>query len=197
MINEELIKRIILEKPKYERQIKRNVEIPNLKKSNKICTIIGPRRAGKTYFMYQIIEQLVKSGTNHSQILYINFEDDRLGGLEKEDLQKILDIYYELFPENKNEIVHFMFDEIQNAPLWSKFVRRLNDKEKCKIYLTGSSSKMLSKEIATELRGRTLVSEIFPFSFLEYLSYQGVVFSEKMLYSEDRYKIMNYFIIGN
>ncbi len=190
MIDEALLKTILLEKPKYERYVERDIKLVNI---DKIYSIIGPRRAGKTYFLFQIIDKLIKQGANSSQIIYINFEDDRLSSIEKEDLQKIIDTYYNLFPENKKKIVYFMFDEIQNVPMWSKFVRRLYDKEKCRIFITGSSAKLLSREIATELRGRTWTYKIYPFSFKEYISANEITFEKNMLYSEDRHKMIKMF----
>ena len=190
MLDEELIKRILLERPRVKEYIKRDVELVDI---DKIYTIIGPRRAGKTYFLFQIIDALKSNGASDNQILYINFEDERLSELKKEDLQGIIDVFYALSPENKKKIVFFMFDEIQNAPNWAKFIRRLYDKENCKIYITGSSAKLLSKEIATELRGRTWTYNIYPFSFKEYIKIKGLKFKKTSVYGPERYKIMKLF----
>ncbi|MCD6279786.1 ATP-binding protein [Candidatus Micrarchaeota archaeon] len=190
MINEELIKRIILEKPRVKEYIKRDVKLTDI---DKVFTIIGPRRAGKTYFLFQIMDILKAKGISDDRILYINFEDERLSDIKREDLHKIIDIYYTLWPENKRKTVYFMFDEIQNIPAWSKFIRRLYDKEKCKIYITGSSAKLLSKEIATELRGRTWTYYIYPFSFKEFLKAKGLKLNKTSIYSKDRYKIIKLF----
>ncbi len=187
MIDEEIVKRIIIEKPIIKKYVKRDIKIINI---DKIKVIIGPRRAGKTYFLFQIMDQLKNEGILEEQILYINFEDERLVDIEREDLQKIIDIFYSLYPENKKRKVIFMFDEIQNVPYWSKFIRRLYDKESCDIYITGSSSKLLSKEIATELRGRSWVYLIFPFSFKEFIGIKDI--KEKDIY-KDIYKIKKEF----
>lgn len=140
----------------------------------KIDTIIGIRRAGKTYFAYQMLQNhLINKDVSKDKILYINFEDERLLPLTAKDLHKIPDIFYRLYPEHKNTKCYFMFDEIQNIEGWDKFVRRLLDTENVHIILTGSSAKLLSKEIATALRGRTISTEIFPYSFQEVLSYEN------------------------
>jgi len=134
--------------------------------SGKANVVIGMRRAGKTFFCYQKMQKLV--GT---QILYLNFEDDRLLGFTVHDFQSILDVYYGKYPEHRDTRCHFFFDEIQSIAQWELFIRRLLDTENVQVYLTGSSSKLLSTEIATQLRGRSLTTEIFPFSFPEFLKY--------------------------
>lgn len=141
--------------------------------SSKIISIIGARRTGKTYFLYSVIKKL-RNNLKSNKIVYINFEDDRLFPLKLEDLKYLIDAYYELFPDNRNTYVYFFLDEIQNVNNWELFVRRIYDTEKCRIFITGSSSKLLSKEIATSLRGRTLTYELFPLSFREYLSFNGI-----------------------
>jgi predicted AAA+ superfamily ATPase len=104
----------------------------------------------------------------------LNLEDDRLFPLQTQDLNDFLDSYYEIYPRKKEEWVYLFFDEIQNAPEWERFIRRIQDHEKCRIVLTGSSSKLLSREIASSLRGRTLSVEVFPLSFPEYLRFRGI-----------------------
>ncbi len=191
MVDMDFLKRIILERPRFNNIIPRENAL-EFSKLDKIFTIIGPRRAGKTYFLFQIMEEL-KQKVDDSRILYINFEDERLTDLGKEDLQKILDAYYSLFPENKNKEVYFMFDEIQNLPYWQKFVRRLYDKENVKLFLTGSSAKLLSKDIASELRGRTWDCLILPFSFKEFLLAKGVKLDRHSFYSATLYDILHHF----
>ena len=107
--------------------------------------------------------------------LYLNFFDDRLHHLRHGDLGLITDAYFSLYPEKKDvETVHCFFDEIQAAPGWEPFVDRLLRTERCQVHLTGSSAQLLSREIATQMRGRALSWEIFPFSFREYLDYRGI-----------------------
>ncbi|MBI2344403.1 MAG: ATP-binding protein [Deltaproteobacteria bacterium] len=136
---------------------------------HKIITVTGVRRAGKTCFLYQIMHTLVQKGVPKQSILYLNFEDDRLSEITVKELSKILDCYFELYPENKKKKVYLFLDEIQNIGEWEKFVRRLHDSEEAQIFVSGSSAKLLSREIATSLRGRCINYEIFPFSFGEFL----------------------------
>ena len=147
--------------------IRRDINIPLSIPINRAITIIGPRRAGKTYAMYQIISELFKK-LSKEQILYINLEKSGLGILNYNDLSIMLESFYELYPSNKDKQAYLFLDEIQNVSGWEKFVRSCLD-EGIKVYLSGSSSKMLSKEIATSMRGRTLTYHVFPFSFREFL----------------------------
>lgn len=152
--------------------IQRRTEFPFLPR--KATVIIGMRRTGKTWFCYQKMKDLLKRGLPLNRILYLNFDDDRLYGFTVSDFQSILDVYYARFPENKGETCYFFFDEIQEIEHWELFIRRVLDKENVQIAITGSSSKLLGTEIATSLRGRTLIREIFPFSFGEYLQASGI-----------------------
>ncbi|MDP5171238.1 MAG: ATP-binding protein [Bacteroidia bacterium] len=150
-----------------QRAIKIPLDVP------KIISLLGPRRSGKTYLLYGTILELRKS-LPHSRMVYLNLEDNRLFPLSLADMEDFVAAYYELFPENKQEKVFFFLDEIQEVDLWEKFVRRLSDQENCRVFLTGSSSKLLSREIASSLRGRTISYEIFPLSFLEFLDFQDI-----------------------
>ncbi|MCE5294926.1 MAG: ATP-binding protein [Chlamydiales bacterium] len=150
---------------------KRQNAIPHPPKDlRKACVLIGMRRSGKTWSLYQVMHDLMAKGLEKSKLVYINFEDERLSDMQKENFQDILHAYFELYPDYLNcKDVYFFFDEIHEVEGWEKFIRRLLDQEKMQLYITGSSSKMLSKEIASSLRGRTLSQEIFPFNFAEYL----------------------------
>ncbi|MCK4745063.1 ATP-binding protein [Candidatus Parcubacteria bacterium] len=161
-------------------------------KTSKIITLSGSRRAGKTYYFYQMIQKL-KEKTDFSRIVYVNFEDDRLLPLTVKDLDDLIEAYFELYPENKYKKTYLFFDEIQNIDNWELFIRRIYDKEKIKIFLTGSSSKLLSKEIATSLRGRTLNYQIFPLSFQEFLKFKDVKIGKNFVYSQVRFKIKKLF----
>jgi len=152
----------------------------------KIMTIIGPRRAGKTYFLFQIMKKLLAGDMDMTDIIYINFEDERILPLGAEDLHHVLDAYFELYKDKNRPSI--FFDEIQNVDGWDRFVRRLND-QGYPIFLTGSNSRMLGREIATALRGRTLTYEIFPFSFLEFLTAKGIGFDENFVYGRSRHQI--------
>jgi predicted AAA+ superfamily ATPase len=137
---------------------------------NKASVCIGVRRSGKSTYLFQIIKNLTDQGVPRENILYLNFFDDRLHGLQQSGLETVSEAYYSLYPEKKNtETVYCFFDEIQMINGWESFVERLMRTEKCVIYLTGSSARMLSKEIATQMRGRALSWELFPFSFSEFL----------------------------
>jgi len=141
----------------------------------KATVLIGVRRSGKSTFMFQLIQKLLDEGIPRENILYLNFFDDRLHPLRRENLALITEAYFSLYPEKKNvETVYCFFDEIQAASGWEPFVDRLMRTEKCQVYLTGSSARMLSKEIATQMRGRSLSWEIFPFSFREFLDYKEI-----------------------
>lgn len=148
----------------------RSVWLPELPANvRKAFVYIGMRRSGKTWALYQRMNNLLANGVTKTQLLYINFEDDRLSGMKASELQFVLEAYWELYPDHiENQSLHFFFDEIAEIEGWESFIRRLLDKEKMQIYISGSSAKMLSKEIATSLRGRTLTREIFPLSFDEY-----------------------------
>ncbi len=139
----------------------------------KTISLLGPRRAGKTYLLFDLIRQLRES-VPRDRLVYINFEDDRLFPLKLEDMDSLVEGYYEHYPNNKDEQVWFFFDEIQEVPNWEKFIRRLTDQENCRIYLTGSSSKLLSRELASALRGRSIPFEIFPLSFKEFLKFNKI-----------------------
>ena len=139
---------------------------------DKIISLIGARRSGKTYLLYQTIDRLLGQ-IEKSQIIFINFEDERLD-ITAEELDLILQGYRELYPENNLELCYFFFDEIQNVTGWEKFVRRLFDTTSKHIYLTGSNAKMLSTEISSSLRGRSISYEVYPLSFHEYLSFKEI-----------------------
>jgi predicted AAA+ superfamily ATPase len=141
----------------------------------KAAVYIGVRRSGKSTFLFQVIQRLLDDGVPRENILYLNFFDDRLHKLRQEGIGLITEAYYSLYPEKKNtETVYCFFDEIQAVAGWEPFVDRLMRTERCKVYLTGSSAQMLSSEIATQMRGRALPWEIFPFSFIEFLDYKGI-----------------------
>lgn len=144
----------------------------------KADVVIGMRRSGKTWFCYQKIKELMASGIKKEEIIYLNFEDDRLLEFNVDHFQEILDVYFGKYPEHRNARCYFFFDEIQRIDQWEMFIRRLLDTENIQIFITGSSSKLLGSEIATSLRGRSLAIEIFPFSFEEFLKFYGL-FSER------------------
>lgn len=131
---------------------------------------VGIRRTGKSYMMYQQIKNLRKKGIPISQIVYVNFEDERLLEMSADDLNTILEIGLEIAGADNKP--YLFLDEIQNIDGWEKFVRRMADM-KYRINITGSNSKMLSSEIASTLGGRFMIVNVYPYSFTEYLSAQG------------------------
>jgi len=149
--------------------VTRNKEFSEVR--GKADVVIGMRRAGKTWFCYQKIKELIASGIIKEKILYLNFEDDRLLEFAVNHFQEILDVYFGKYPEHRRDRCFFFFDEIQRIDQWELFIRRLLDTENLQIFITGSSSKLLGSEIATSLRGRSLAVEIFPFSFEEFLKF--------------------------
>ena len=156
----------------------------------KVITVIGPRRAGKTFFMFQIMKELIEKGADITDIIYVNFEDERILPMRSSDLQLILDAYFELYEGKSRPIV--FFDEIQNLDNWDKFVRRLND-QGLKVFLTGSNSRMLAREIATSLRGRTITYELFPFSFSEFVAAKGLSYDKDHVYGKARHQVRQQF----
>lgn len=176
-----------------------DMELPKLNtrdliipKTQKIITLVGPRRSGKTFYFYQLIKDLSEQVTN-DKIVYINFEDDRILPLDVKELDNILEAYYELYPGNKDKEIYIFFDELQNIKSWELYARRIYDKEKIKLFVTGSNSKLLSKEIATSLRGRTLTFNIFPLSFAEFLRFNQIHPDKNAVYSKKRFEIKKLF----
>jgi len=159
----------------------RDAQFPNAQ--GKIKVAIGMRRSGKTYFLYQQILKMIRDGVSKTAILYINFEDDRLLPLNEQKLAKLVDAFYSLYPENHDRKCYLFFDEIQNVNNWPIVIRRLHDTKNAEIFLTGSSAKLLSKEIATSLRGRSLPVEIWPYSFDEFIRAKKISI-DKSLYDK-------------
>lgn len=135
---------------------------------------VGLRHAGKSYLMFQRIAQLIAQGHKKEEILYFNFEDDRIDSLDVSDLDLIKTCYEEMYD---NRPIFFL-DEIQLVDMWEKFARRLAD-QKYQVYITGSNAKMLSSEIATTLGGRYMIHEVYPYSLKEYLKVNGIDINEK------------------
>lgn len=152
--------------------------------------LVGIRRAGKSFLIYQRIQQLLAEGTEWDNMLYINFEDERLDGLQVSDLNLIIEAHLEMY--GKRPIL--FLDEIQNIEGWEKFARRLAD-EKYKVYITGSNAKMLSSDIQTTLGGRYITINVYPYSFREFLELHHTAYDElSLLSTESRAAVMNRFI---
>jgi len=150
----------------------RDVHIPAI--VNKAIAVVGMRRAGKTTFLWQILQERLRRGTQRDGLLYFGFEDERLAGMTVGDLGIIVEEYYKLHPEWRDgRRPVFFLDEIQTIPGWEVFARRLLETEKMDLFLSGSSARLLSREVATNMRGRALEALVHPFSFREYLRYFG------------------------
>lgn len=173
------IKKIIIDQKeeiaeffKNEKIIERDADSKRLKKYLKhpnILVISGVRRSGKSVLALQILEK-EKYG-------YLNFDDERLAGFAAEDFNKVLEAFYDL----EGDLDYFIFDEIQNIKNWELFANRLRRTKK--IIITGSNANLLSGELATHLTGRYINFALYPFSFREFLKYQGKKFKENDFYS--------------
>lgn len=151
------------------------------KKLNKIITLTGFRRVGKTYLLFLILENIKKEF-----FIYFNFEDERI----PESTEVFAELMYAVEELYGKRASYLFFDEIHIIPQWGKFLRRILDKG-YKIFVTGSSSKLGLKEIPTELRGRTINYTILPLSFNEYLHFKGI--DIKDLYSQKEIEIKRIF----
>jgi uncharacterized protein len=144
--------------------------------TSKAIAVIGMRRAGKTSLLWQIIAQQLALGTPREALVYFSFEDERLAGMGAIDLQVLIEEYYKLYPERRDsKKTVFFLDEIQLVPGWEAFVRRVLDTETLSLYLSGSSAKLLSREIASSMRGRALEAVVTPFSFREMLRHHDAL----------------------
>lgn len=193
-MNKDLLKNIITEYQSITENIEihpRDLEL----EANLNYVLVGLRRAGKSFILYQHIRKLIMSGHSKEEILYINFEDDRLQGMQLADLDVLKQCYEELYAHKP----FFFMDEIQNVDGWEHFARRLADQH-FNVYITGSNSKMLSREIAGTLGGRYMIQSVFPYSFKEYLSAHGILLSEHWMYGPEKNEIIrkmnDYFVEG-
>ena len=183
-----ILKKVILE----QHEIIRNMNIiPRSqviqKEDNRI--LVGIRRSGKTTMLYHLVRQIVEAGADWRQIMYINFEDERLDGFSPADFDDILAVKAELTEKEG----WFFFDEIQNIPKWEKFCRRLADSH-LHVFITGSNATMLSREMESTLGGRYLSTLVFPYSFREFLNAEGVACDrEAMLLAPGSARIVNAF----
>jgi predicted AAA+ superfamily ATPase len=156
----------------------------------------GIRRAGKSYLLYQRMQQLITQGIKWYEMLYINFEDERLTGMAAEHLNLLLEVHLEMF--GKKPIL--FLDEIQNIPGWEKFARRMAD-TKHRVYITGSNAKMLSHDIQSILGGRYIPIDVYPYDFMEFLAANNISITENSLLStEVKAKVLrkfnDYFYFG-
>ena len=183
-----VIKSLILEKQNEILNIEL-VERPLELEETANYVFVGLRRAGKSYLLYQHIQTLIKTKqASIEDILYINFEDERISSVKVEELNLFIESYNEMF-DGKPII---FLDEIQNVDGWEKFARRLAD-SKYRVFITGSNAKMLSKEMHTTLGGRFIAKEVFPFSFSEYLAFNQITLDRNWEYGNIRLQVVKSF----
>ncbi|MCK4309223.1 MAG: ATP-binding protein [Candidatus Atribacteria bacterium] len=183
MISKELLKEIIISNEEFITQqvkkiIKREgISFPEI--LNKVVILYGVRRSGKTYILYDLFKKC------KSQALYIDFEDERLTDFETKDFEVLKEVFLELNPHLIGKELVFLFDEIQNIEGWEKYCRRIVEREKIKVFVTGSSSRIMPMEIHTSLT---------PFSFREYLHLKGMnIKDENIIYGSKKALIKKYF----
>ena len=170
--------------------IQRNISIPlNL---DLIISIIGPRRAGKTFLMYDLIKRLLKD-VPRCNIIYLNFENEYLTGLKVTDMDDLISVFFEMSSPSEKYPIYLFLDEIQVVEDWHRWLNRIYESKKYRVFISGSSSKLLSQELATQLRGRTLDFIVLPFSFNEYLSFKSLIPSNRraLLMSSERGRILS------
>ena len=194
-MNHDLLKTVIYD----QHEIIKNFQIVNREYEFDISAnyvVIGIRRAGKSTLLYKIVQDLIAQGTDWNQIVYINFEDERLSEFSVNDFNDILAVQAEMSDKKG----WFFLDEIQNIDGWEKFARRLADSKE-HAFITGSNAKMLSTEIENRLGGRYLTKYVTPYNFREYLTAKNIDFSDKaILATKDSGKIKRametYFYFG-
>ena len=180
-MNHAILKQVILE----QIELIQNTLITNRYydfEKNVNYILVGVRRAGKSTILYKIARELVKAGCDWSQIVYVNFEDERLLGFGKDDFNDIVETSYELTDAKE---IYYFFDEIQIIDGWEHFARRMADQKK-HVYITGSNAKMLSSEMEKVLGGRYLSKMIMPFSLGESLEYKKIAHDEKALLTSSK-----------
>lgn len=176
MVDKALLKQILLDNRREIESYK--IVHRDIVTSGFNCYVfVGVRRAGKSFVLYEKMQQLLRDGHNWDEMLYLSFEDERLVGFTYEDFNAILESHIEM-TGNSNPIL--FLDEIHNIDSWEKFARRMADSKRM-VWITGSNAKMLSKEIMTTLGGRYIPVEVYPFNFKEFLRSRGVPYDERLL----------------
>ena len=161
--------------------VRRELAAPDLTQLTSVLAIVGPRRAGKTYFMYQLAHDLMEvSGYAREDILFVDFEDYRLLGLVPSDVSELLASFEQLAGRRPR---YLFLDEVHQLPEWSRVLRTLHNQRRYRIVVSGSNSKLLARETATELRGRYLDALMLPFSFREKLAAAGLRVSPRTFYT--------------
>lgn len=185
----EILKTLILrfqERGLPDDLVMREINLSPFLQTKNALVITGPRRAGKTYLMFQIMKEL---NIPIRDVIYLNFEDNVLVDFTPKNFEDILTAYKELHP---NKTPHLFLDEVHVVPQWELFVRKLVD-NRYRVFVTGSNAQLLSKEYATQLGGRYLEVKVFPLNFREFLKFKNEQFDRQILYSEYRFKILSLF----
>lgn len=169
---------------KLPQSVSREIDLPL--GTGKVVGLAGVRRAGKTFLFFHAMRLLLEKGVSHEQMLYLNFEDDRLQPIVEGDLDLVLRSFRELYPNSLQEKVYLFLDEVQSAPGWELWARRLHDTENIEIFVTGSSSQLLARDLSTALRGRSITLEVFPLSFREFLAFRSIPVVEADADNESR-----------
>ena len=183
----ELFRTIISENQEYIGSIPL-VERPLTLEEHGNYVFVGVRQAGKSYLLFQRMQQIMETGTDVEDIVYVNFDDERLKEMTAMDFDLILQAYHSMYEGTPV----FFFDEIQNVDGWANFARRLANR-KYQVYVTGSNAKMLSRDIETVLGGRYLDIKVFPYSFEEYLKANGVVLAKGWQYGRKANELQRHF----
>lgn len=155
-------------------------------KGKEIVVIIGARRCGKTYLVFQLMKELIESGVDENKIFYVNFEDERIKA-DPQFLTELLPAIREEFGVSEN--IYLFLDEIHKIPGWTKWLRR-NELKPIKFIITGSSSILTPRKISEELGGRTLTYILYPLSFREFLKFKGVKIDKHIEFSERKYDLL-------
>lgn len=172
-----------LEKFDLPEIVEREAVHPPLDGLKDILAIVGPRRAGKTFYFFQLIRGLMASGVKREDILFVDMEDYRLPDLGHDPVDSLLTAHYQVVGHAPK---YLFFDEVQQLPGWSRILRTLHNRRSFRIIISGSNSKLLSREVATELRGRCLELAMFPFSFREYLRLREIEVNARIVHSAAR-----------
>lgn len=183
----EIIRKIIIEGQEFVNEIPL-IKRPFFFEKNGNYVFVGIRQAGKSYLLYQRIQQLIEEGHSIEEMVYINFDDERLRQFTTHDFDLILQAYASMF--NLRPIL--FFDEIQNIEGWENFARRLAN-QKYNVYITGSNAKMLSREIATTLGGRYWNADVYPYSFFEYLKAKNITLATNWMYGKQSAEVSKLF----
>ncbi len=166
--------------------------------AGKVVGLSGPRRSGKTFLMFDTIRRLTQEGVDRRCIVYLNFEDDRLHPVRAEEFDLVLRSLHELYPGVAGKRIYLFLDEVQSAPGWDRWVRRIQDTEDAGIFVTGSSSQLLTRDLSSALRGRSITLEVFPLGFREFLAFRGVEVAPFSAENESRLRaeLVEYLVWG-